>query len=316
MTSNSEPTRNSPKHILKLSIKEKREFLDSFDRVFSDVDGVIWNLVGNIPGAAQGYRMLISAGKKINFISNNSVQPLSEYERKFKAIGIDVDLDTLVHPATSIVKYLKNINFNGLIYVIATEHLKNILREAGYEIIDGPTKILKESATEFARHIISDEPVRAVVIDVDFNLSSAKLIRAHIFLRHPDCILIEGATDKLLPIAEDLDIIGPGPFAQVIADSSKKRLITLGKPGKDLAEMLVKDFKIENTKRVLMIGDMLEQDVGFGKECGFQTMVVLSGGCKLGDWERETNLANIPDYYADSAADFIELMNDVNKSNM
>ncbi|XP_017473511.1 PREDICTED: pyridoxal phosphate phosphatase isoform X1 [Rhagoletis zephyria] len=315
-TENSEASRIRPKHILNLNTDEKLEFLASFDRVFSDIDGVAWNLTSSIPRAVEGYQALIEAGKTLNFISNNSVRSPSEYERKFKDIGLEVDLDALVHPAKSILQYLKHINFKGLIYVIATERVKDMLREAGYDIIDGPTKIIKESFSDLARHVFGDEPVRAVIIDVDFNLSSPKLIRAHVFLRHPDCILIEGATDKLLPVGDDLDIIGPGPFAQVLAESSKKHLITLGKPGKELAEMLVKNFEIEETKRVLMIGDMLEQDIGFGRQCGFQTLVVLSGGCKLQDLESETIRDNIPDYYADSIADFIEFMNDLNKSNV
>lgn len=175
-------------------------------------------------------------------------------------------------------------------------------------------KIIKETYTDLANHIFSNEPVRAVILDVDFNMSSLNLIRAHLFLRHPDCILILGASDKLLAFGKDVEIIGPCSFAKIIADSSKKRLITLGKPGKDLAEMLVKNFGIKDRKRVLMIGDMLEQDIGFGSQCGFQTLLMLSGGCNLQKMLTETDPANIPDYYADSMGDFIELINDLRKA--
>ncbi|XP_004535351.1 pyridoxal phosphate phosphatase [Ceratitis capitata] len=314
MTNTSHTLANTPKHILKLSRNEKLEFLNSFDRVFSDVDGVVWNLHHPIPQAEEGFKILINAGKEVSFISNNSIRPMSDFARKFKVLGMDFDEESFIHPAKSIVQYLKSINFKGLIYVIASDAVKNLLREAGYEFIDGPLEPIKESYTELARHIFGKEPVRAVIIDVDFNLSSTKLIRAHIFLRHPDCILIEGATDKLMPVDVGVDIIGPGPFSQIISDSTKKPLITLGKPGKALAEMVVQRFDIKDTKRVLMIGDMLEQDVGFGRQCGFQTLVVLTGGTTIQKLQEECNPANIPDYYADSMADFVEFVEDLNKA--
>uniref|UniRef100_A0A0K8WAS4 Pyridoxal phosphate phosphatase n=1 Tax=Bactrocera latifrons TaxID=174628 RepID=A0A0K8WAS4_BACLA len=248
---------------------------------------------------------------------------MSEYAQRFKELGIEFNASEFVYPAKSVVQYLDSIRFKGLIYVMATDNFKNSLREAGYEFIFGlintfpqyqPLKIIKETYSELANHIFSDEPVRAVILDVDFNMSSLNLIRAHLFLRHPDCILILGASDKFLPFAKGVDIIGPCSFAQIIADSSKKRLITLGKPGIELAEMLLKNFDIKERKRVLMIGDMLEQDIGFGSQCGFQTLLVLSGGCNLEKMQAETDPVHIPDYYADSMGDFNEFLKDFKKA--
>uniref|UniRef100_A0A0A1WFS7 Pyridoxal phosphate phosphatase n=1 Tax=Zeugodacus cucurbitae TaxID=28588 RepID=A0A0A1WFS7_ZEUCU len=309
-----ETTQKTPKHILKLSVNDKREFLNSFDRIFSDVDGVVWTVNEYIPQAAEGFKALADAGKKYSFVTNNGVRSESEYAQRFKEIGIEFNANEFVYPAKSVVQYLNSINFKGLIYVMATDNFKKSLRGAGYEYIFGPLKIIKETYSDLANHIFSNEPVRAVILDVDFNMSSLNLIRAHLFLRHPDCILILGASDKLLPFAKGVDIIGPSSFAKIIAESSKKRLITLGKPGKDLAELLVKNFCIKDRKRVLMIGDMLEQDIGFGTQCGFQTLLMLSGGCNLEKMLAETNTVNIPDYYADSMGDFIELLKDLKKA--
>ncbi|XP_018792338.1 PREDICTED: pyridoxal phosphate phosphatase [Bactrocera latifrons] len=314
MSNKGETTRKTSRHILKLNGKEKREFLNSFDRIFSDVDGVVWARDEYIPRAAEGFKALANAGKKFSFVTNNGVRTMSEYAQRFKELGIEFNASEFVYPAKSVVQYLDSIRFKGLIYVMATDNFKNSLREAGYEFIFGPLKIIKETYSELANHIFSDEPVRAVILDVDFNMSSLNLIRAHLFLRHPDCILILGASDKFLPFAKGVDIIGPCSFAQIIADSSKKRLITLGKPGIELAEMLLKNFDIKERKRVLMIGDMLEQDIGFGSQCGFQTLLVLSGGCNLEKMQAETDPVHIPDYYADSMGDFNEFLKDFKKA--
>lgn len=48
--------------------------------------------------------------------------------------------------------------------------------------------------------IKDDQPVGAVVIDTDLNLTTAKLIRAQLYLKNPDCLFIIGTTDMILTI--------------------------------------------------------------------------------------------------------------------
>lgn len=56
----------------------------------------------------------------------------------------------------------------------------------------------------------SDAPVKAVIIDVDFNLTASKLMRAHGHLRNnPECLFIGGAADTLITF-DGKDIIGKG----------------------------------------------------------------------------------------------------------
>lgn len=60
--------------------------------------------------------------------------------------------------------------------------------------------------------IFEKYPVKAVVIDVDFNLSALKLMKADQFLRKDDCILISGATDMTLPVGKFGTIMGKKIF--------------------------------------------------------------------------------------------------------
>lgn len=158
--------------------------------------------------------------------------------------------------------------------------------------------------------------MRAVVIDVDFNLSSPKLLRAHMYLRRPECLLLVGATDRLLPVAKDVNIIGPGPFSSILVEASGKPALTLGKPGRQLGELLIQHYAISQPSRALMIGDMLAQDVSFGRQCGFQTLLVLSGGCTLEQLQAETDPDRIPDYYADSVADLALMLGEGPKAHV
>ncbi|KAH8287720.1 hypothetical protein KR054_011848, partial [Drosophila jambulina] len=292
-----------PKHILQLTEEERRSFCDSFDRVFSDIDGVLWALESLVPHAADGYTALERIGKQLTFVTNNSVRTLEQCVRRFAKIGLQVKPEQIWHPAQSIVEYLQRIKFEGLIYIIASQPFKAVLRAAGFQLLDGPNEFIEESFESLAKHIFDKEPVRAVVIDVDFNLSSPKLLRAHMYLRRPECLLLIGATDRLLPVSKAVNIIGPGPFSSILVEASGKDPITLGKPGRQLGELLVQHYAISQPSRALMIGDMLAQDVAFGRECGFQTLLVLSGGCTLEQLQAETDPSRIPDYYADSVAD-------------
>ncbi|CAD7090533.1 unnamed protein product [Hermetia illucens] len=306
------PSSCSVRHILELSKFEKTKFLNSFDIVFCDCDGVIWDATTHKPleAVGNGIKKLKEHGKKVVFLTNNSTRSEEDYAKQFQSVGLDIDLEDVVHPVRSIITYLRQIEFDGLIYCMATEAFKDSLRSAGFKVIDGPNKILEESFSELARNVFDKEPVRAVVVDVDINLSSSKMIRADVYLRHPACILIGGAADVKIPFGP-ANTIGPGAFLRILEQSSKRKALTFGKPGDELISHLKREFKVNEPKRVLLIGDILETDIVFGKMGGFQTMLVLTGCTKKEDMEVITNENEKPDYYADSVADFIEFFESI-----
>lgn len=47
-----------------------------------------------------------------------------------------------MHPGIAAVDYLKQINFDGLIYLIGSENLKQLIEKAGYEVFEGVRKCL------------------------------------------------------------------------------------------------------------------------------------------------------------------------------
>lgn len=90
----------------------------------------------NIPGAGDGFNALKLGGKKVSFVTNNSVRSPKDYVDKFKSAGVDFDAEDLVHPLKSIIDYLNITNFEGRIYCIANELFKNSIKEAGFDVID------------------------------------------------------------------------------------------------------------------------------------------------------------------------------------
>ncbi|XP_032308844.1 chronophin [Drosophila ananassae] len=303
-----------PQHILHLSEEQQKKFLGSFDRVVSDIDGVIWNMYNTIPGAPEAFVALEKTGKELTFVTNNSVRTVEQAVRHFEKIGMSVRPEQITHPSQNTVDYLRQINFQGLIYIIASPPFKAVLREAGFQLIDGPNEIIDENFQSLAKKIFDQQPVNAVIIDVDFNMSSTKLLRAQLYLRNPECLFMEGATDRFLPIGKGVNIIGPGAFTNILLEASGRKPITVGKPGRELGKLLVEKYKIDQSDRVLMVGDMMAQDIVFGRQCGFQTLLVLSGGCTLEQLRSETDPSHIPDYYADSLADVAQILGQSRKS--
>lgn len=119
--------------------KERSDFLNSFDFVFSDCDGVIWNVMPAepIPGVSKGIEFLKSNGKQVIYVTNNSLRPITEQIERFHKYGIEVKQEDIMFPAQSIVDYLKQINFEGLIYCLACGPFKDHLRNAGFELLEG-----------------------------------------------------------------------------------------------------------------------------------------------------------------------------------
>lgn len=308
------------RYLLDLSKEEKKSFLNSFDAIMSDCDGVLWNFTGPIPGVDSALQLLKENGKKLAFISNNGMRTMDEYREKFVKLGIEPLEHDIVHPALTTVKYLKSVNMQDAVYCVGTEVFKDYLRNAGFAVLDGPSERLPDdhaanavrAYTTFFNESHNGPRVGAVVIDIDVNISLAHLMKAKCYLeRNSDCMLLVGATDYVIPLGENMDVIGPGYFIDILENATGRKPLVLGKPGHALAEFILEQFHVTDPERTLFIGDMLPQDMGFGTRCGFQKLLMLSGGTTKEMMLTHMKSDELPHYYADSFADFIQLFQDV-----
>ncbi|XP_054730180.1 chronophin [Anastrepha obliqua] len=291
------------KYLNELTFQEKRDFLDSFDVIFCDCDGVIWESLHDVlPGAPEAIDYLKQQGKQVIFVTNNSIIPIEVQLRKFQKCGLDVKKCDIVHPAQTICDHLKSIQFDGLIFCLTSTAFKSLLSDEGFNVVDECVTFI-ESLDDLRAAIYSDDPVKAVIIDVDFNLSASKLMRAHWHLKkNPECLFIGGAADTLITL-DGKDVIGPGPYISVVENTSRRQALILGKPGVALRDALMQKQHLKDPQRGLFIGDSLVTDVRFGKMCGFQTLLVLSGSSTRADLQSKLPEMETPDYVIDCLAD-------------
>ncbi|KAF9821072.1 hypothetical protein SFRURICE_001007 [Spodoptera frugiperda] len=128
---------STPVNLQELKPEEFKSFLDSFDYVFSDCDGVIWAKTA-LPGVGKFFSLMKKHGKKIHFVSNNSLRSRENYERRFKDAEIENGCENLTVPAIAIAEYLKSVNFNKKVYSISCPETNNVLKSYGFEIKEGP----------------------------------------------------------------------------------------------------------------------------------------------------------------------------------
>lgn len=70
----------------KLNSVEVASFLDSFDTVLTDCDGVLWTGDTAIDGSVNALNQLRELGKKIFYVTNNSTKLRDEYVAKCRKL--------------------------------------------------------------------------------------------------------------------------------------------------------------------------------------------------------------------------------------
>lgn len=163
----------------------------------------------------------------------------------------------------------------------------------------------------FVEAIQPKESVDAIIFDCSLDLTYAQYCRSLEYAkRFPECDLIVGLTDSEIPFTKDIIMPGPGMMIEFLEKYSKKKGIVLGKPGDGLREYIKEVYNIKTPERYIFIGDNFITDIAFGKSLGFQTLHVLSGAHSYEDMMSAPDERR-PNYYANSAADFIDFFKDL-----
>ncbi|XP_037937091.1 4-nitrophenylphosphatase-like isoform X1 [Teleopsis dalmanni] len=302
------------RHILELSVQEQKDFINSFDFVLSDCDGVVWLILSPLPNTGRTINLLKSEGKKCIFVTNNSFNNDEQFLEKFASVGTNlVKSEDVINPNKAIAMYLKKYKPGERVFSVNNHVANEVFRNNG---IDIETLDITDNLdpASLARLIKPEQKVGAVVIDINFNLNYAELAKAYQYLLDKDCELIMGGSDTHMPMSADMATLGFVDFAKYLSKYSHKQPIALGKPSPRFGDIIKEMYNITTPKRCLFIGDSLSSDIAFGTVCGFQTLLVLSGtSTKEEMLVAEENLR--PDYYADSLADFIELFQNIKLTN-
>lgn len=70
--------------------------------------------------------------------------------------------------------------------------------------------------------------------------------------------------------------------------------------------------KLHNYFSINIYLKRLLQDIGFGNHCGFQTLLVFSGGTSEAEMLKHNIPNEIPNYCANDLSDFTKIYNEIN----
>ncbi|XP_004524881.1 phosphoglycolate phosphatase 2 [Ceratitis capitata] len=300
-------------HILKLSAERQREFVNSFDVVFCDCDGVMWLIAAPLPHTGDAVNTLKANGKQVIFVTNNSIRTDDEYVKLFSGIGVkNFQKNDIIHPAKSMIYYLKKHNIKQPVFSLCGTASNTTLRSGGIDVrtLDVTQPITTATLPEITE---PKEKVGAVLFDINMDLNYTQMVAGTRYLADKDCQFLAGGTDWLLPMTPNLTVPGFCDFLETIQRFTKRPATILSKPSLLLGEIVKDIYQLKDPKRCLFVGDSLTHDIRFGLGCGFQTLLVLSGSTPIEEM-LAAPVEDQPHYYADGISDFLKLYENIGKN--
>ncbi|XXQ34801.1 Thioredoxin domain-containing protein [Plasmodiophora brassicae] len=255
--------------------------LDAYDTVLLDCDGVLWTGPRIMPGAVRVVNELRRRGKRVYFVSNNSMSSREQYVAKLAAMGIPAVVDDVLCTSFAAARYLKDRNHSGKVYVVGNEGIGIELRNVGIEPVEGRLLHGHNVPRPQMDAVVVDREITAVVVGFDPELTYAKVAYATWLLHNnPSVQFICTNRDATFPSAVRV-YPGAGSCVAAIAAGSQREPVDLGKPTTFMLDLLAERLGGLDRKRCLMIGDNLFTDIAFGHNAGTSTVLVLSGVSRL-----------------------------------
>nr|UJH41143.1 farnesyl diphosphate pyrophosphatase [Pardosa pseudoannulata] len=289
-------------------------FLDSFDYVLTDCDGVLW--MGNtaIPGSVETIQALKKLGKEIIYVTNNSTKGRNEYTKKCDNLGLPSKLENIISTSFCVAAYLKSKNFQKKVYVLGSTGITQELENAGIQHLPVGPDPIPENWIQWLSELRLDPEVGAVVVGFDHYVSYPKLTKAASYLKDPETLFIATNRDEQFPAEGNLIIPGAGTFVSAIEVVTGRKSFCLGKPERYMLDCIKQVHPNIDFNRCIMIGDRLNTDIMLGTKHGIRTLLVLTGINSIEDVREFEKSANeddqlqVPDYYLDSLGDLLKLM--------
>lgn len=301
----------APQYLPSFSSEKKKEFIDSFDTVVSDCDGVIWRPEGVIQGAPEVINELIKCGKRVYFITNNSTKTRDQFYAKVQKYGFNVPPENLYNTSSLVAQYLQqNLPSDKVVYVVGPPAIALELDARKVKHFGVGKDELYDDFFENVNNLKIDmkENVGAVAIGFDQYISYVKMLKAVTYLRNKECLFVCTNTDEVFPTQSKIVLPGTGSIVAGIQVASGREPFVVGKPSTYIAEALKYENEI-NPKRTLFIGDRCNTDIRMGNLCSFSTLLVLSGVHTIADVQKyesspkAEDQQSVPQYYTDSIFD-------------
>jgi NagD protein len=259
-----------------------------------DMDGTIYLEDKILSKTLDFLTKLEETNRDYILLTNNSSKNRKDYQQKLSNMNINLPSEKIINSGEITASYLaKQGNKKGKrIYLLGTESLKEEMERFEHQIVNQ-----KENIKE------KPESVDYVVLGFDKTLNYQKLWDAHQLIlsgvnyiaTHPDlvCPLQGGKTQP-----------DTGSMIELLAASTGKRPLVIGKPSKLTVEFIMKRFELKKSE-LAMVGDRLYTDMRMADDAGITGILVLSGETKRKDLKDLKDNQKYFDYVFENVGEII-----------
>ena len=227
--------------------------------VLCDLDGVVWLARTAIPGAAEAVQALRDSGRRVLFVTNNSMSPVAEQEAALARIGVPAEGDvvTSAQAAAGLVAPGERVLVAGGPGVV--------------EALHGRDAVVRRAADAG-----SNEAFDAVIVGLHHDFDYDGLQAANAAIR-AGARFIATNTDATFPTPAG-PTPGAGALLAAVRTVTECEPVIAGKPHAPMAELVAERCGASFTaKSALMVGDRASTDGRFAEAIGCRFALVRTG---------------------------------------
>lgn len=248
-----------------------------------DLDGTVYIGDNEIEGSFEAVNELRKMGKRICFFTNNSSRMHTDYIARLNNLGLRVYSDEIYTSGQVTCEYILDHFRGSKVYLLGNERLRSEFLLYGIELTDTDPDI--------------------AVLGFDTTLTYDRLYQFCKFIKK-GIPYIATHPDFNCP-AEDCPMPDVGAFIEAIRlTTDRVPEYIMGKPHSIAGDRISKRYNLPPSQ-IAMVGDRLYTDIAFGKNCGFVSILVLSGETTK---EMADKSEIKPDVMLDKVKDIIPLM--------
>ncbi|HSB46739.1 MAG TPA: HAD-IIA family hydrolase [Candidatus Bilamarchaeum sp.] len=227
--------------------------------VIFDLDGTLYLGKTPVKGAAEKIAELRGRGIKILFLTNAATRSRANVALRLAGMGFGASKGETYCGAYALAKYIAEKHRGKKVYVVGEKGEHDEFAELGIQT--------------------SDE-ADIVAVGLDRAFSYDKLCRAHLNISK-GAVFLASNYDHTYP-TEIGPLPGAGSIVTAIEFASGKKAHVVGKPNPFFMELILREHHLKKDE-VIMVGDRLDTDIMFAKNCGIKSALVLSGSAKKSD---------------------------------
>lgn len=230
-------------------------FVDDFDVILADLDGVVYEGTLAIAGAVAAVKRL-QASNRLCFVTNNSSRKPEAIVAQLAGFGVTASPNDVVSSGQTGVELLATLIEPGSkVLVVGGEGLRFYTSEAGFSVVDS-----------------ADDRPAAVIQGFAPDVSWRNLAEASYAIQN-GAKWVATNQDWTLPQERGM-APGNGTLVSAVHTAVGQLPLVAGKPETAIFETAVKRF---DAKRPLFIGDRLDTDIVGANRAGIASVLVLTG---------------------------------------